>query len=414
MASPRVLAIILAGGEGKRLMPLTVDRAKPAVPFGGIYRLIDFSLSNMINSGFLKAVVLTQYKSHSLDRHISKTWRMSDMLGNYIAPVPAQQRVGKHWFLGSADAIYQSLNLLDDERPDYVVITGADNIYRMDFSQMLDHHIASGLPCTVAGIRQPRSLADQFGVIETDPDSRGKIKAFVEKPKDTPGLPDSPDEILASMGNYIMDADALSQAVTADAADEDSKHDMGGNIVPWFVGQGSAGVYDFKDNNVPGATDRDRDYWRDVGTVDAFYEAHQDLISVSPVFNLYNAHWPLFAGYTNSMPPAKFVYGHHERLGHAVDSIVSPGVIVSGGEVISSVLSPGVRVNSWSSVRESVLMDGVNVGRNTVVSRAILDKYVVVEEGAMVGIDAERDRERGFTVTESGITVVAKGQRVSR
>ena len=395
-------------------MPLTVDRAKPAVPFGGIYRLIDFSLSNMINSGFLKAVVLTQYKSHSLDRHISKTWRMSDMLGNYIAPVPAQQRVGKHWFLGSADAIYQSLNLLDDERPDYVVITGADNIYRMDFSQMLDHHIASGLPCTVAGIRQPRSLADQFGVIETDPDDRGHIKAFVEKPKDTPGLPDSPDEVLASMGNYIMNADALTQAVTVDADDESSKHDMGGNIVPWFVNQGAAGVYDFKDNDVPGATERDRDYWRDVGTVDAFYEAHQDLISVSPVFNLYNAHWPLFAGYMNSMPPAKFVYGHHERLGHAVDSIVSPGVIVSGGEVISSVLSPGVRVNSWSSVRESVLMDGVTVGRNTVVSRAILDKYVVVEEGAMVGIDAERDRERGFTVTESGITVVAKGQKVSR
>ena len=414
MAQPRVLAIVLAGGEGKRLMPLTVDRAKPAVPFGGIYRLIDFSLSNMINSGFLKVVVLTQYKSHSLDRHISKTWRMSDMLGNYIAPVPAQQRVGKHWFLGSADAIYQSLNLLDDERPDYVVITGADNIYRMDFSQMLDHHIASGLPLTVAGIRQPKSLADQFGVIETDPDDRGHIKAFVEKPKDTPGLPDSPDEVLASMGNYIMNADALTQAVTVDADDESSKHDMGGNIVPWFVGQGAAGVYDFKDNDVPGATERDRDYWRDVGTVDAFFEAHQDLISVSPVFNLYNAHWPLFAGYMNSMPPAKFVYGHHERLGHAVDSIVSPGVIVSGGEVISSVLSPEVRVNSWSSVRESVLMDGVIVGRNTVVNRAILDKYVVVEEGAMVGIDAEHDRERGFTVTESGITVVAKGQKVTR
>ena len=414
MAQPRVLAIVLAGGEGKRLMPLTVDRAKPAVPFGGIYRLIDFSLSNMINSGFLKVVVLTQYKSHSLDRHISKTWRMSDMLGNYIAPVPAQQRVGKHWFLGSADAIYQSLNLLDDERPDYVVITGADNIYRMDFSQMLDHHIASGLPLTVAGIRQPKSLADQFGVIETDPDDRGHIKAFVEKPKDTPGLPDSPDEVLASMGNYIMNADALTQAVTVDADDESSKHDMGGSIVPWFVNRGAAGVYDFKDNDVPGSSERDRDYWRDVGTVDAFYEAHQDLISVSPVFNLYNAHWPLFAGYMNSMPPAKFVYGHHERLGHAVDSIVSPGVIVSGGEVISSVLSPGVRVNSWSSVRESVLMDGAEVGRNTVVNRAILDKYVRVEEGAMVGIDPEHDRERGFTVTESGITVVAKGQVVTR
>ncbi len=395
-------------------MPLTVDRAKPAVPFGGIYRLIDFSLSNMINSGFLKVVVLTQYKSHSLDRHIAKTWRLSSMLGNYVAPVPAQQRVGKHWFLGSADAIYQSLNLLDDERPDYVVITGADNIYRMDFSQMLEHHVASGLPCTVAGIRQPRSLADQFGVIESDPEHRGVIKAFVEKPKETPGLPDSPDEVLASMGNYIISADALMEAVTKDAAEEDSKHDMGGNIVPWFVSQGGAGVYDFKDNDVPGASERDRDYWRDVGTVDAFYEAHQDLISVTPVFNLYNEQWPVFAGSRNSVPPAKFVYGHHERLGHAVDSIVSPGVIVSGGEVISSVLSPGVRVNSWSSVRESVLMDGVNVGRNTVVNRTILDKYVRVEEGARVGIDPEHDRERGFTVTDSGITVVAKGQVVSR
>ncbi len=414
MVAPRVLAIILAGGEGKRLMPLTVDRAKPAVPFGGIYRLVDFSLSNMVNSGFLKVVVLTQYKSHSLDRHISKTWRMSSMLGNYVAPVPAQQRVGKHWFLGSADAIFQSLNLLDDERPDYVVITGADNIYRMDFSQMVDQHIASGLPLTVAGIRQPRALADQFGVIETDPERPGVIKAFVEKPTDTPGLPDSPDEVLASMGNYVMTAEALLDAVTVDSKDESSKHDMGGNIVPWFVSQGAAGVYDFKDNVVPGSTERDRDYWRDVGTLDAYYEAHQDLISVSPVFNLYNEDWPLFAGYDASIPPAKFIYGHHERLGHAIDSIVSPGVIVSGGEVISSVLSPGTRVNSWSSVRESVVLDGVNIGRNTVVNRAILDKYVRVEEGAMVGIDHEHDRARGFTVTESGITVVAKGQAVTR
>ena len=216
------------------------------------------------------------------------------------------------------------------------------------------------------------------------------------------------------MGNYVMTAEALLDAVTVDSKDESSKHDMGGNIVPWFVSQGAAGVYDFKDNVVPGSTERDRDYWRDVGTLDAYYEAHQDLISVSPVFNLYNEDWPLFAGYDASIPPAKFIYGHHERLGHAIDSIVSPGVIVSGGEVISSVLSPGTRVNSWSSVRESVVLDGVNIGRNTVVNRAILDKYVRVEEGAMVGIDHEHDRARGFTVTESGITVVAKGQAVTR
>ena len=415
MVAHRVLAIVLAGGEGKRLMPLTFDRAKPAVPFGGQYRLIDFSLSNMVNSGYLHVVVLTQYKSHSLDRHISKTWRLSSMLGNYIASVPAQQRVGKHWFLGSADAIYQSLNLLDDERPDYVVITGADNIYRMDFSQMVDHHIASGLPLTVAGIRQPKSLANQFGVIETDPENRGKIKAFVEKPSSTPGLPDSPDEVLASMGNYVFNADALTEAVTLDAANEDSKHDMGGNIVPWFVERGLAGVYDFKDNVVPGASERDRDYWRDVGTMDAYYEAHMDLISVNPVFNLYNESWPLFTGYNSAVPPAKFVYGdrERERVGHAVDSIVSPGVIVSGGEVVSSILSPGVRINSWSRVRESVLLDNVDVGRNAVVERCILDKYVRVEPGAIVGVNLDQDRERGFMVTESGITVVPKGTVVS-
>ncbi|WP_127126151.1 glucose-1-phosphate adenylyltransferase [Georgenia sp. SYP-B2076] len=413
MVAPRVLAIVLAGGEGKRLMPLTEDRAKPAVPFGGIYRLIDFALSNLVNSGYLHIVVLTQYKSHSLDRHIAKTWRMSNLLGNYVAPVPAQQRVGKHWYLGSADAIYQSLNLVHDERPDIVVVVGADNIYRMDFSQMVEQHLDSGFPLTVAGIRQPVSMSDQFGVIQADEANPHKIGAFIEKPKDTPGLPDSPEEFLASMGNYVMDADALIDAVSRDAKDEGSKHDMGGDIVPAFVAQGAAGLYDFTFNDVPGSTDRDRNYWRDVGSVDAFYEAHQDLISVFPVFNLYNDAWPLFTGYTG-LPPAKFVYGHRERLGHALDSLVSPGVIVSGGEVVGSVLSPGTRVNSWSSVRDSVVFDGVDIGRNATVSRAILDKNVRVEEGAQIGLDRARDLERGFTVTESGITVVPKGKVVTR
>ncbi|KAE8763792.1 glucose-1-phosphate adenylyltransferase [Georgenia thermotolerans] len=412
-ASPRVLAIVLAGGEGKRLMPLTADRAKPAVPFGGIYRLIDFALSNLVNSGYLRIVVLTQYKSHSLDRHVAKTWRMSTLLGNYVAPVPAQQRVGKHWYLGSADAIYQSLNLIDDERPDIVVIVGADNIYRMDFSQMVEQHIDSGFPLTVAGIRQPLSLADQFGVIQADEDNPHKIGEFLEKPTEARGLADSPTEILASMGNYVMDADALVEAVTADARDDSSKHDMGGSIVPAFVKDGAAGLYDFTFNDVPGSTDRDRNYWRDVGTVEAFYEANQDLISVFPVFNLYNDQWPLFTGYTG-LPPAKFVYGHRERLGHALDSLISPGVIISGGEVVGSVLSPGTRVNSWSSVRDSVLFDGVSIGRNATVNRAILDKNVVVEPGAQLGLDRERDLERGFTVTESGITVVPKGGVVRR
>lgn len=411
--SKNVLAIVLAGGEGKRLMPLTQDRAKPAVPFGGIYRLIDFSLSNIVNSGYLKIVVLTQYKSHSLDRHISKTWRMSNMLGNYVSPVPAQQRVGKNWYLGSADAIYQSLNILDDERPDIVVIVGADNIYRMDFSQMVESHIDSGFPLTVAGIRQPLSLASSFGVIEQDDFNPLKINRFLEKPASAKGLQDAPDQILASMGNYVFDAEALRAAVEEDALNEDSKHDMGGNIVPMFVEAGQAGLYDFTWNKLPGATERDRCYWRDVGTIDAFYEANQDLISVTPVFNLYNEEWPLYTGYTG-LPPAKFVYGHHERLGHALDSIISPGVIVSGGEIIGSVVSPGVRVNSWSSVRDSVLFDGVTVGRNATIYKSIVDKYVTIEEGAQLGIDHDYDRERGFYVSEGGITVVPKGAVVRR
>lgn len=412
MKDNSVLSIVLAGGEGKRLMPLTQDRAKPAVPFGGIYRLIDFSLSNLVNSGYLHIVVLTQYKSHSLDRHISKTWRMSNLLGNYVTPVPAQQRVGKNWYLGSADAIYQSLNIVDDEKPDYIVITGADNIYRMDFSQMVEQHIASGLDLTIAGIRQPKSLARSFGVIDRDPHDPHKVRQFLEKPHEVEGLSDSPDEILASMGNYVFSTEALVNALNDDALNENSAHDMGANIVPMFVESGNCGVYDFTFNDILGATDRDKTYWRDVGTIDAFHEANMDLISVNPIFNLYNRKWPLLTGYTG-LPPAKFVYGHHERLGHALDSIVSPGVIISGGEVIGSVLSPFVRVNSWSSVRDSVLFDGVNVGRNATVVRAIVDKNVKIDDGAQIGIDHARDRERGFFVSDTGIVVVPKNTHVT-
>ncbi|MBW0253185.1 MULTISPECIES: glucose-1-phosphate adenylyltransferase [unclassified Cellulomonas] len=408
MAAPRILAIVLAGGEGKRLMPLTAARAKPAVPFGGIYRLVDFALSNLVNSRYLHIIVLTQYKSHSLDRHVSKTWRMSTLLGNYVSPVPAQQRVGKHWYLGSADAIYQCLNILDDERPDIVVVVGADHVYRMDFSQMVDQHIATGAEMTVAGIRQPIAMADQFGVIETAPDDPTKITAFREKPSDPVGLPDSPGEILASMGNYVVNTDALIRAVTEDAENPSSRHDMGGDLVPAFVERGTAAVYDFINNDVPGSTDRDRQYWRDVGTLDSYYDANQDLISIEPVFNLYNDAWPLYTGYTG-LPPAKFVHAGAGRLGHAADSIVSPGVIVSGATVSGSVLSPGVYLHSWAQVTDSVLMDGVIVNRYAQVHRAILDKNVVVHERARVGIDREHDLERGFTVTESGITVVPKG-----
>ena len=408
MSSKKVLAIVLAGGEGKRLMPLTLDRAKPAVPFGGIYRLIDFALSNIANSGYLRMVVLTQYKSHSLDKHIAQTWRMSSLLGNYVAPVPAQQRMGKHWFRGSADAIYQSMNLIHDEKPEYVVVVGADNVYRMDFSQMVDAHIESGKACTVAAIRQPIEQSDQFGVIETDPSDPTTIKAFVEKPTVTEGLADDPGSILASMGNYVFTADALMEAVTRDAEDDDSKHDMGGDIVPYFVDQDSAGVYDFIHNVVPGSTDRDRDYWRDVGTLDAFYEAHMDLISIHPVFNLYNDEWPTFTGHRNE-PPAKFVHAGPGRVGTAVDSLISPGVVISGAQVSNSVVSPGVRMNSWSSISDSVIMDGVSIGRHCQIHRAIIDKGVVVPPRTQIGLDAAKDRARGFVVTDSGITVIGKG-----
>lgn len=408
MVAPKVLAIVLAGGEGKRLMPLTAARAKPAVPFGGTYRLVDFALSNLVNSRYLHVIVLTQYKSHSLDRHIARTWRMSPLLGNYVAPVPAQQRLGKHWYLGSADAIHQCQNIIEDERPDIVVIVGADHVYRMDFSQMVDAHVESGAEFTVAGIRQPISLADQFGVIDIDPSDPSRIRAFLEKPTDPEGLPDAPHEVLASMGNYVANADALLAALAADAENEDSKHDMGGDIVPYFVDRGTCGVYDFVKNDVPGSTDRDRNYWRDVGTLDSYFEAHMDLIAVQPVFNVYNYAWPLHAGLI-TMPPAKFIHSEEGRLGHAADSIVSPGVVVSGATVTGSVLSPGVRLHSWSTVSDSVLLDDVHIGRHAQVHRAILDKNVFVKEGARVGIDMDADLDRGFTVTESGITVVAKG-----
>ena len=410
-ANSKILAIVLAGGEGKRLMPLTRDRAKPAVPFGGIYRLIDFALSNVVNSGYLKVVVLTQYKSHSLDKHVTKTWRMSTMLGNYVAPVPAQQRVDKNWYLGSADAIFQSLNLLDDERPEIVVVVGADHVYRMDFSQMVQQHIETGAGLTVAAIRQPISLADQFGVIEVDPADTRKIGAFREKPTDPVGLPDAPHEVLASMGNYVFTASKLVEAVTEDHDLEGSKHDMGGDIVPRFVRESDAYVYDFKDNDVPGATERDRGYWRDVGTMDSYYDAHMDLISVHPIFNLYNYDWPIYTTMA-PLPPAKFVHGSGDRVGEALSSMVSPGVVVSGAQVNHSVLSPKVRVHSYATIADSVLLDDVEVGRYAVIRRAIIDKGVYVPEYCRIGVDHEHDRSRGFYVTEGGITVIGKGQKV--
>ncbi|MFD5277757.1 glucose-1-phosphate adenylyltransferase [Pseudarthrobacter sp. NPDC058362] len=407
----KVLAIVLAGGEGNRLMPLTADRAKPAVPFAGSYRLIDFALSNLVNSRYLQIVVLTQYKSHSLDRHISETWRMSTQLGNYIASVPAQQRVGKSWFLGSANAIYQSLNLIHDANPDIVVVVGADHVYRMDFAQMVAQHVSSGAKATVAAVRQPLHMANQFGVIEVDQNDPQKIAAFVEKPDSTPGLAADPSQFLASMGNYVFDADALVAALHVDAERLDTKHDMGGDIIPYFVNQGEAGVYDFTLNDIPGSTERDRTYWRDVGTIDSFYDAHMDLISPLPVFNLYNSEWPIYTRQSIS-PPAKFVRGQKNTIGTALDSIVSSGVVISGGVVEGSVLSNDVFVGTSSRVIDSVLMDKVYVGEGAVINRAILDKNVRVPAGAAIGLDPELDRARGFKVTESGITVLAKGQQV--
>jgi glucose-1-phosphate adenylyltransferase len=404
-----VFAIVLAGGEGKRLSPLTLDRAKPAVPFGGNYRLVDFALSNLVNAGYMRIVVLTQYKSHSLDRHISTTWRLSALLGNYVAPVPAQMRRGPYWFQGSADAIYQNLNLLRDERPAHVIVFGADHIYRMDPSQMVRQHIESGASVTVAALRVPLEQAHQFGVIETAADGQ-TITAFREKPRDAVGLPDAPDQVYASMGNYVFRCDTLTDIVTRDAQSRDSKHDIGGNIIPTLVSAGDARVYDFATNEVPGATDRDRAYWRDVGTLDAFYDAHMDLISVSPIFNLYNMEWPILTS-PEPLPPAKFVFADQRRMGHALDSMVCAGVIISGGTVRRSVLSPSVRVLDYAEVEGSVLFSGVQVGSRAIVRNAIIDKDVVIEPGAKIGVDLEADRER-FTVSDGGIVVVPKGARV--
>jgi glucose-1-phosphate adenylyltransferase len=410
MADPRVLGIVLAGGAGTRLAPLTADRAKPAVPFGGVYRLVDFALSNLANSSIRKICVLTQYKSHSLDRHISTTWRMSDLLGNYVTPVPAQQRLGPHWYTGSADAIFQSLNLINDERPDLVVVVGADHVYRMDPRQMIAQHLEYGAGVTLASIPVARQDAKAFGIVGVGADGR-TVEKFLEKPANPPAIPDSPEESFASMGIYVFDTKVLVDVLHRDAADKESRHDIGGNIIPALVGDGAAQSYDFMTNQVPGSTDRDCGYWRDVGTIDAYFDAHMDLRTVEPMFNLYNYEWPILT-HMDPLPPAKFVHDTGDRVGRAIDSLVSNGVIVSGGLVRQSVLSPGVRVNSWSTVDRAVLLHNVKVGRHAEVRDAIIDKNVVVPEGAKVGVDKEHDLARGFVVSPGGITVVGKGQVV--
>jgi glucose-1-phosphate adenylyltransferase len=406
--NPKILSIVLAGGEGTRLMPLTRDRTKPAVPFGGVYRLVDFPLSNLVNSGLNRIIVLTQYKSHSLDRHISSVWRFSPILDQYVTTVPAQQRLGKRWYLGSADAINQTINIIEDVQPDILVIVGADHVYRMDFEQMVDKHIESGAEFTVAGIRQPVEMSGKFGVIKTDPNHPDTISHFEEKPERTEGLTDDPLMMLASMGNYVANTDALFEALRIDDKTVDTHHDMGTNIAPYFANRHEAAVYDFTTNEVPGATDHDKAYWRDVGTIDEFYDCHMDLISVVPEFNLYNMEWPIFTS-SGSLPPAKFVHSSENRIGRATNSIVSPGTIISGGDVEHSVIFTNVHIHSWAQVVDSVIFDNVSIERNAHVCRAILDKNVHLGEHATVGIDREHDLARGFTVTESGITVVPKG-----
>jgi glucose-1-phosphate adenylyltransferase len=411
MTDKRVLGIVLAGGAGKRLAPLTAERAQAAVPFGGLYRLVDFALSNLVNGGIRRICVLTQYKSHSLNRHLATAWGLSSLLGDYVTSVPAQQWLGPHWQAGSADAIYQSLSLLDKDRPDLVAVCGADHVYRMDPVQMIDQHLAWGAGVTVAAVPVPRTEATDFGVVRTAADGHC-IEVFLEKPADPPGRPGQPGEAFASMGIYVFDPDALIEALQKDAADDDSRHSIGGDIIPRLVRERTAHVYDFRQNEVPGADARDRCYWRELGTIDSYFSAHMDLCAVNPVFNLYNDRWPILTR-VSGQPPAKFVHEDGDRVGRAINSVVSNGVIVSGGQIRNSVLSPGARVDSWSRVDRAVILHNSRVHRHAVVENAILDKNVAVLEGATVGVDKEHDRARGLVVSAGGVTVVSKGQVVA-
>jgi glucose-1-phosphate adenylyltransferase len=408
MSDPRVLSLVLAGGEGTRLSPLTADRAKPAVPFAGHYRLVDFVLSNLANGGYLKIVVLTQYKSHSLDLHIARTWRMSPLLGSFVSPVPAQMRRGPRWFEGSADAIYQNVNLIADEKPDYICVFGADHIYRMDPRQMVAQHIETGAGVTVAGVRVPIKEAGQTGVIEAGEGTA--IRSFEEKPSDPASLPDDPEHAFASMGNYVFTASTLVEAVSADADQEESEHDVGGNIIPTLVDQGLAHVYDFSDNRVPGEPEDDQGYWRDVGTLDTYYESHMDLVSALPKFNLYNDRWPIYTS-GPSLPPAKFVFEGVEGTGRVLNSMVCAGAIVRGATVEGSVLSPGVTIHPDATVEHSVLMHDVVVGPGAVVRNTIIDKNVVVPPGTRIGVDNDADQKR-FTMSDNGIVVIGKDEKI--
>jgi glucose-1-phosphate adenylyltransferase len=406
-----VLAMILAGGEGRRLDPLTRERAKPAVPFGGRYRIIDFVLSNLANSGVLKMKVVVQYKSESLNAHIQRGWRLTALLNQYVEIVPAQMRVGPKWFEGSADAIYQNLNIITDEEPDYTFVFGADHVYRMDVRQMMQFHRDKNADLTVTAIPIPVSEASEFGIIEVDAD--GRMVGFVEKPASgAKTVPGDPTRCLASMGNYLFTTDALVQEIVRDAGDPNSAHDFGKSIVASMHQRKRVYVYDFAKNVVPGQSEKERGYWRDVGSLDAYYQANMDLVAVDPVFSLYNERWPIYTIQHNA-PPVKFVFNNEKenRVGRATDSLVSEGCIISGGWVHHCILSPKVRVNSYAHVADSIVFENVNIGRHCRIRRAIIDKHVDVPPHTTIGYDHDRDR-RQFHVTESGIVVIPKGMRI--
>ncbi|MCK5706271.1 MAG: glucose-1-phosphate adenylyltransferase [Candidatus Aureabacteria bacterium] len=405
------VVMVLAGGQGARIFPLSRDRAKPAIPFGGKYRIIDFVLNNFVNSGFYQIYVLTQFKSQSLNKHIMQGWRMSTHLGHFVSLVPAQMRTGTAWYRGTADAIYQNMNLLDDNpHAEHVIVFGGDHIYKMEMNQFLDFHIEKNADLTVCVIPVDVKLANQFGVVEVDKDWR--IIGFQEKPEKPKTIPGNDKLALASMGNYAFTKDMITRELLSGGKEERPEYDFGKHTIPQMIKRCNVFAYDFSKNTHRGMSENERGYWRDVGTLDSYWEANIDLVSVSPQFNLYNPQWPLLTNYP-IYPPAKFVFNQKDdekkRIGHAVDSLISSGCIISGGHVIRSILSPGVRVNSYSHIEESVVMEKVDIGRNCKIRKAIIDKEVTIPEGTTIGYNSEEDRKR-FFVTPSGITVIPKKQ----
>ena len=412
MSIDDALVMILAGGEGKRLFPLTKDRAKPAVPFAGRYRIIDFVLNNFINSGFYKIKVLTQYKSDSLNKHISKGWVLSPFLNQYVYLVPAQMRTGGAWYQGTADAVYQNAFHIHDEDPDYVCVFGGDHVYKMDVSQMLKYHKKNNADLTISAIPIPIEEAHEFGIIEVDENWR--LTGFVEKPSTPPkAMPNNPKKCLASMGNYIFNKGILLDALEEDAKIETSNHDFGKNVIPMLLNQGKRiFIYNFNENCFPGITDKEKGYWRDVGGIDAYWQANMDLLEYEPELNLYSKEWPIRT-FNYNYPPAKFIWQQGDRVGMATNSMVSEGCIVSGGMLSRCVLSPEVKINSYSQVYDSILMENVNVGRYSEIRKAIIDKNVVIPPYTKIGINREEDLARGFYVSEGGVTVVRKNARLS-